>query len=233
MIINYNDFVNTLNSAGFSMGGGNDDGIYAVVPWSWNQEPAYNTPVRWHTGDPGTDPWEWRIRVLDERDDIAYSKLFFKKSGFITKEWYPYFLALRRGGVGFNEAYSDGIISHYAKRIYEVVSTEESLPTEEIKRLGGFGKEDKSKFDSALTDLQMRMFITTSGRRNKRNNYGEEYGWASATFCTTERFWEHTDIFEQVEKLDETTAFNAIHEQVLKLNQNADEKKIRKFAYGK
>ena len=31
--------------------------------------------------DPETDPWEWRIRVLDERDDIAYAKLFYKKSG--------------------------------------------------------------------------------------------------------------------------------------------------------
>jgi len=42
-------------------------------------------PVRWHTGDPGTSPWEWRIRVLDERDDIAYPKRFYKKSGYITK----------------------------------------------------------------------------------------------------------------------------------------------------
>ena len=171
--------------------------------------------------------------ALDERDDIAYGKLFFKKSGFITKEWYPYFFALRRGYISFDEAYSDGKISNFAKRIYEVVSTEGSLPTEEIKRFGGFGKEDKSKFDSALTDLQMRLFITTDGRRNKHNNYGEEYGWASATFCTTERFWEHTDVFELADKLNEEEAFAAIHEQVLKLNPNADEKKIRKFAYGK
>ena len=233
MIKDYNDFVNALLAAGFSMGGGNDDGIYAVVPWNWNQDPPYETPVRWHTEDLETDPWEWRIRVLNERNDIAYGKLFSKKSGFITQEWYPYFFILRRGGVSFNEAYSDGKISHYAKRIYDVLSTADSLPTEEIKRLGRFSKEDKSKFDSALTDLQMRLFITTDGRRNKRNNYGEEYGWASATFCTTERFWEHTDVFELAEKSDESAAYNAIREQVLKLNPTADEKKIRKFAYGK
>jgi hypothetical protein len=71
MIKDYNDFVNALLTAGFSIGGGNADGIYAVVPWGWNQEPPYETPVRWHTEDPETDPWEWRIRVLDERDDIA------------------------------------------------------------------------------------------------------------------------------------------------------------------
>ena len=233
MIKNYNDFVNDLLSAGFSMGGGNDEGIYAVVPWSWNQDSPYKTPVHWHTGDAETDPWEWRIRVLDERDDIAYGKLFFKKSGFIARKWYPYFLAVRRGGIGFDETYSDGKISHYAKRIYDVISTAGSLPTEETKRLGGFDKEEKSKFDSALTDLQMRMFLTTDGRRNKRNNHGEEYGWASATFCTTERFWEHTDVFTLADKLSEADAFAAIREQVLSLNPTADEKKVRKFAYGR
>ena len=80
MILGYNDFVNSLLDAGFSMGGGNSEGIFSVVSWSWNEAPPYDTPVRWHTGDPETDPWEWRIRVLDERDDIAYAKLFFKKS---------------------------------------------------------------------------------------------------------------------------------------------------------
>ena len=233
MIHNYNDFVESLINAGFSMGGGNDEGIYAVVPWGWDEPAPYDTPVRWHTGNVDTDPWEWRIRVLDERDDIAYGKLFFKKSGFITKEWYPYFLAARRGGTSFDEAYSDGKISHYAKRIYDVVSAQGILPTEEIKRFGGFSKEDKSKFDSALTDLQMRMLVTTSGRRNKRNNHGEEYGWASATFCTTERFWAHTDVFEQAAKYDESDAYAVIYEQALKLNPSVDEKKIRKFIYGK
>ncbi len=58
---------------------------------------AFGESIAWHTEDPETDPWEWRIRVLDEYTDIAYGKLFFRKSGYITKEWYPYFLAVRRG----------------------------------------------------------------------------------------------------------------------------------------
>ena len=85
-IYNYTDFVEALLKAGFSMGGGNSDGVFALVPWSWEETPPYDTPVRWHTGDAETDPWEWRMRVLDERGDIAYGKVFFKKSGFITKE---------------------------------------------------------------------------------------------------------------------------------------------------
>ena len=85
-IQNYDGFVENLLTAGFSMGGGNDEGIFALIPWSWDQQPPYETPVRWHTGLVETDPWEWRMRVLDERRDIAYGKVFFKKSGFITKQ---------------------------------------------------------------------------------------------------------------------------------------------------
>ena len=114
MIRNYNDFLETLLDAGFAMGGGNDEGIYATIRWNWNEPPPYDTPIAWHTGDPETDPWEWRTRVLDEGRGIAYAKLFFKKSGFITKAWYPYFLAARRNGKTFTEAYEDGTISHFA-----------------------------------------------------------------------------------------------------------------------
>ena len=211
------------------MGGGKSDGIYAVVDWGWNEEPSYETPVRWHTEDADTDPWEWRIRVLAERDDIAYGKLFFKKSGYITKEWYPYFLAARRGDTSFEEAYESGKMSHFAKRIYGVILANKSLPTEEIKRLGGFSKEDKARFDAAICDLQMKMFLTTDGKKNRRKISGEEYGWASVTYCTTELFWEHTDVFEIAKKITKEEAIEKISNQVLKLNPVADEKKIRKF----
>ncbi len=43
-------------------------------------------PVKWHCGDQEVDPWEWRMRVLEERTDIAYSKVFRGTSGFITVE---------------------------------------------------------------------------------------------------------------------------------------------------
>ena len=96
-ILNYAGFVEALLQAGFSMGGGNDEGIFALIPWNWEETPPYPTPVRWHTGDAETDPWEWRMRVLDERTDVSYSKVFFKKNGFITRDWAPYFLSARRG----------------------------------------------------------------------------------------------------------------------------------------
>jgi hypothetical protein len=231
VIRNYDDFVEALLNAGFSMGGGGNDGIYSIIPWNWNEEPPYDTPVRWHTEDADTDPWEWRIRVLDERNDIAYSKLFFKKSGYITKEWYPYFLAARRSGLDFEDAYTDGTISHFAKRIYDVVFTHDCLPLHTIKQLGEFSKEDKSGFDRALTELQMKMHITMCGTQQKLSQKGEAHGWSSTVFCTTERFFGEA-VFGEAEKIPKDAAAQKIREQILKLNPAAQEKKITKFILG-
>lgn len=92
MILCYQDFLAALQKAGFSMGGGNDEGIYSIISWDWNQAPPYPTPVCWHTGDPETDPWEWRMRVLEERNDIAYAKLFFKRADILPRNGSPTFL---------------------------------------------------------------------------------------------------------------------------------------------
>ena len=70
---NFNDFIGILLASGFSIGGGNNEGIYAIVDYDWLNVPA-GTQIVWHTGDPETDPWEWRTRVLNERSDIAYGR---------------------------------------------------------------------------------------------------------------------------------------------------------------
>lgn len=231
MIQNYNDFVISLLDAGFSMGSGNSEGIFSVVSWNWAEVPPYDTPVRWHTGDPETDPWEWRMRVLDERDDIAYAKLFFKKSGYITKEWYPYFLVARRGGKNYMDKYADGTMNHFSKRIYDIIIENETLPLHTIKQIGGFSKEDTSKFDSALVDLQMKMYLTMCGRQQKLSPKGEEYGWSSTVFCTVERYFGE-DIIKKADRISEQEAIEKITEQIYILNPAADPKKITKFIKG-
>ena len=231
MIRAYDDFVKMLLNAGFSMSGGNDEGIYAIIPWGWNDAPPCETPICWHTGDPDTDPWEWRMRVLEEHSDIAYAKLFFKKSGYITKEWYPYFLAARRGGITFDEAYKSGTISHFAKRIYEITASEGALPLHSIKGLANFSKEDKSGFDRALTELQMKMFLTICGRQQKSSHKGENIAWASTVFCTTEVFFGDA-VFEEASKITKDKALEKIREQISKLNPAAQEKRIEKFILG-
>jgi hypothetical protein len=227
-IRSFQDFKKALYRSGFSMGGCNSQGIYAIIPWGFGETPPYETPVSWHTEDPETDPWEWRIRVLNECDDIAYGKLFFNKSGYITKEWYPYFLSVRRGGISFREAYSGGTVSHAAKQIYEIIGQNDRIPLHVIKQEGGFGKEDKFKFDKAVTELQMKMYITMCGDVKKLSAKGEEYGWSSTMFCTVERFWDES-VFDKAFQITGEQAIEKITRQIYILNPNADRKKKKKF----
>ena len=48
---------------------------YAIVDYYWLTVPP-GSPIVWHTGDPETDPWEWRVRVLNERNDVAYANSY-------------------------------------------------------------------------------------------------------------------------------------------------------------
>ncbi|MCL2030092.1 MAG: hypothetical protein FWG93_00960 [Oscillospiraceae bacterium] len=230
MIRNYGDFIAALREAGFSGAvGGRDDGVFALFRYGWGAEEE--TGIVWHTGDPDTDPWEWRMRVLDERDDIAYAKLFFQKAGYLTREWYPYFLAARRGGRSFYDEYADGTVSHFAKRVYDAVAGWGSLPLEEIKHHAGFAREDKSKFGAALTELQMKLYLTISGRQAKISQTGREYGWSSTVFCTTESFWP-PEVFARAAKIGAEEAVEALTERILTLNPNARENRVRRFITG-
>lgn len=229
MVQNYDEFCEELLEVGFSMAGGNAKGIYAVVPFDWKANDLYDTSVKWHTGEAETDPWEWRMRVLEERDDMAYAKVFFQASGFITKEWYPYFYAVRRQGESIEEAYEEGTISQTAKKIYDIISQGE-IALHDVKRVGGFRKEDNSKFDRAVVELQMRMYITMCGRMEKRNKYGEVYGWSGTVFTTVEDFWEKRGL--DLPDLDSKSSYEKICEQIKKVNPEAMQKKIDKFIWG-
>lgn len=230
-IYQYDDFLKELRASGFSMGGGRSEGIYSLITWNWKEEPPYETPVRWHTGDPETDPWEWRMRVLNEETDIAYGKVFFRKSGYITKEWYPYFLAVRRGASQMEEQYQRGEISQEARKIYQLVREYGPLPLHALKKLGGFDQASKSAFDRGLTELQMHLFLTICGKQQKLSRLGEEYGWSSTVFCTTEQFWGEA-VFDQAAKMTQDEAKQRIMDQIVRLNPSVNTAKAKRFIMG-
>lgn len=224
IIKNFEDFLTDLAEAGFTLGGENAEGVFSLSQY-------FGEEIRWHTEDIETDPWEWRMRVLHERKDITYGKYFFKKSGYITAEWYPYFYAVRRGNTGLHKEYQGGKISQHAKRIYELFAEHKELPLHLIKQYGGFGKEDKSAFDRALTELQMSFYITMCGHARKVSNTGEEYGWSATVFCLTEDFFAK-EVTELAKKTPFDEAYRKIEEHIYQLNPQANEKKVRKFLLG-
>ena len=224
MVTCFQEFCDELLESGFSMGGGNAKGIYAVVPFDW-KNPVQGCPIAWHTGDPETDPWEWRMRVLEERDDIAYGKVFFGASGYIAREWYPYFLAVRRQGFTFDEWYYEGKAGLMEKKIYEAVEQNGHMAFHDLKRECGITKESAGRFERALTNLQKNLFLTMCGRQQKFNRSGEPYGWNSTVFTTVEEFWGKDLAMD----ITPDAAYEKIRERILLLNPEAKEKDIKKF----
>ena len=224
MVNSFNEFCSELLKSGFSMGGGNAKGIYAIVPFDWKTS-IPGCPIVWHTGDAETDPWEWRMRVLEERDDIAYGKVFFGAGGYITKEWYPYFLTVRRQGFTFDEWYHEGKAGLLEKKIYEAIEENGHMALHDLKRECSITKESTGQFDRALTSLQKNLFITMCGRKQKVSSLGKPYGWNSTVFTTVENFWGE-DLTADI-SVDE--AYNKIRERILLLNPEAKEKDIKKF----
>jgi len=228
MIRNYEEFVQALLKAGFSMSG-KSDGVFSLIDFNWDEEPA-GSPIHWHTGNPDTDPWEWRMRVLNERDDILYGKVFFKKAGYMTRETLPLFIAARNAARPFHQQYEDGLLSFEAKRIYKTLSENGSLPLEEIKAKAGFTRDSKSAFDRGLTELQMRLYITMCGRQQRRSQKGDEYGWFSTVLCLMEE--RFADCVKKAATIERAAAADELAKRVLALNPEADMKKVKKYISG-
>ena len=223
----FSDFVAAIKDAGFS----GDKEVFSVMQWNFAEGPPYDTPVRWFTGDPETDPWEWRARVTEENTGISYGKVFFRKMGFISSEWAPYFLAARRRQ-SFAEAYGEGKLSLLAKRLYEMIAENEAVPAHVLKKELGIGKAEKSAFERTLVELEMGMFITHNGRQQKISKQGVPYSWTSAVFSTAEHFWGE-DVILHAESIDAADAEESITARVFELNPKADPVLVRKFIRGK
>lgn len=57
---------------------------------------------------------------LARRGVVAYGKLFAKKAGLVSREWYPDLANYRRNGYDFDARYEDGLASHQEKRVMDV-----------------------------------------------------------------------------------------------------------------
>ncbi|MGF7145770.1 hypothetical protein HNQ56_004214 [Anaerotaenia torta] len=142
----------------------------------------------WWGGNPEEDPWLWR-EIIAEEGKIAYGKLFANRAGFISRDWYPIFASYRRDGYDFDSRYEDGLASHRAKKIMDLLDLREALLSNEIKTMAGFGKEGEKGFEGAMTALQMQTYITVRCFRRRINKKNEEYGWSVAQFSTSERLY--------------------------------------------
>lgn len=183
----------------------------------------------WHT-NLDTDPWLWKTRIVDE-GRAAYARLFDRKPGFISMGWYPVFLAARRRGFSFEDLYREGCLSYASKRIYLLFDEVPTLATHEIKALGGFGRESKSEYESAMTELQMSMFITVQGMSRMTSSSGEPHSWPATSYTTVEQ-WAPMEAMDDAALLDPDEALSRLVDRVLEVRPGADLSKATRLVAG-
>ena len=221
-ISEYKEFVTIVEDVGFMPFSKN-----CINFLSLDGDSGLTYPEQWHTDLP-SDPWPWRVKIEGEHK-AAYAKLFDKKPGFISLEWYPKFLAARRGGRSFKEMFSDGLLSSYSRQIYKLFDTNSILATHEIKSLCGFTKETNCKYQSAMIELQMGMFITTNGMTYKTGTTtGEPYGWPATAYSTVE-MWAGEELTEQGCLIEPQDAMDEILIRIAEITTESDYKKIKRF----
>ena len=163
-----------------------------TIPWFSVEE--HTAVSQWWTGDPETDPWEWR-QILSSDPTIAYGKFFGRNAGFISKEWFPAFANYRRNGYDFDALFEDELASYRAKKIMDVFelddeSVGQQIMSNEVKQLAGFSKDGGEKnFEGCITDLQMQTYLIMGDFRQKKNKKGVAYGWHIAVMETPETKW--------------------------------------------
>lgn len=94
------------------------------LPFFANEVPGFSaeehvSPLFWWTGDLEQDPWEWR-EIIAATGEVAYGKFFHNKTGFISREWFPYFANARRDGYDFDAAWDDGLMQRRYKDIMDL-----------------------------------------------------------------------------------------------------------------
>ena len=153
----------------------------------------HTASVTWWTGDPESDPWEWR-QILASDPGIAYGKFFDRKAGFISKRWFPDFANYRRNGYDFDALADDGLVPFRNRKIMETFTLDERMAGKELlscelKTAAGFGKGGEKNFEGTVTELQMQTYLIMSDFRQKQNKRGEGYGWFLAMLETPETKW--------------------------------------------
>jgi hypothetical protein len=137
---------------------------------------------RWHTGDPETDPWQWKDRAAEEKR-AAYGCLLGGHKGFVSARLYALFYAACHPRTSMPERWAAGVVSQRTWQLWQLFEKRISLNTADVRRLMGVtAKQGASQVDRSLIELQSEFYITIAGSRRKVAKDGRPYGWPASVF---------------------------------------------------
>lgn len=125
-------------------------------------------------------PWEWKGPTA-RSGRCVYGKLFQKKAGFVSREWFPDLANFRRDGYDFDARFDDGLAPIRDRDLYDAVASRGAVLSPELKELCG-----REGFDTSLTRLQMQTYLCVADFVYSLDRHGRPYGWGVARFTTPE-----------------------------------------------
>ena len=182
--------------------------------------------AQWHTGDPDTDPWQWRERVAAERR-AAVGNVLGGRKGFIAPVLYPLFFAASRPPVPLEERYADGLVPRMQQRALALFMPGQPLSTFELRAaLIGPKKEGLSKMTSALEALMREFYITVCGSKRKTNALGQPYAWPAVNYALAEDW--HGDWLAAAPLLSQGDAREALLAHCVRVGAQGSEAALRR-----
>ena len=178
MLNHYTDFINRVEDLGFMF-------LSDIIPGlpSVSNETHEN---QWHTGDPDTDPWQWKDRAAAEKQ-LAFGCLLGGNKGFISPRMYPYFLQAFQLKTDLEEVWVSGMLRPAVWEVWQYFEADGILSTSEIhKAWKASGKKGTAAADGALRELQMLFLVTTAGNKQRQDRFGQPFGWPSLLYEKTD-----------------------------------------------
>lgn len=163
--------------------------------------------------------WKWKGPIVTEMPCV-YGKLFDKKAGFVSTEWWPDLMNYRRARYPLPD---EGTTE---RMILDTLRANGSLITRDLRAACGFdGPKMRSKFDAFVTRLEMGCYIVTEDFVYPRDRHNREYGWGWSLLTTPEY------LYKDMPKCSRTSeeSYKRILAHLTHVLPNAAEKDIEKM----
>jgi len=169
----YQDFVDQVNELGFLPMSGLTPGL----PSLGDLTPDGN----WHTGDPDTDPWQWKDRAAREKK-LAYGCILNGQKGFVSGQLYAAFYTAFHPPEPMPVRWAEGLVDRTTWSLWNLFEKQSVVNTFEAHRMLAGNSSSASRIDSRLQALQAAYYITGAGNARKVSRAGQGYGWPAMRY---------------------------------------------------
>ncbi len=189
----YGDFLARIDQAGFLF----LSDVLSGMPSVWSE----TADAQWHTGDPDTDPWQWKDRAAAEKR-LAFGCVLGGHKGFIAPRLYAAFVRACQPDGALEERHDEGLVKPAVWDLWQCFEETPVLGSNDLNRLWKQSGRKSGGLEGAIRELQREFWITVSGNRRKLDRFGQPTGWAHLLY-------ERVDIWAPAEWLAPAAGMSA------------------------